>query len=68
MGYQHITVEPLSGALGAEISGVDIAAPIDQATFDEIRKAWNNHLVVFFRDQPLDDAALMTFGKRFAPL
>ena len=68
MTYQRISVEPLSGALGAEIAGVDIGGSLDDATFAEIRKAWHEHLVIFFRDQPLDDASLMSFGRRFAPL
>jgi alpha-ketoglutarate-dependent taurine dioxygenase len=66
--YRRITVSPISGALGAEIGGVDISRPIDDATFAEIRRAWNENLVIFFRDQTLDDDALVAFGRRFAPL
>jgi len=66
--YYRITVSPIAGALGAEISGVDIGKPIDDETFAEIRRAWNEHLVIFFHDQRLDDEALMAFGRRFAPL
>ena len=46
-----ITVEPIAGALGAEISGVDLASDLDDAVVAEIRRAWLEHLVVFFRDQ-----------------
>lgn len=66
--YDRIVVHPLAGAIGAEISGVDIGGPIDDATFAEIRRAWNAHLVVFFHGQTLDDDALVAFGRRFAPL
>src|SRR5690349_24672977 len=66
--YGRISVSPLAGALGAEIGGVDISRPIDDATFAEIRRAWNENLVVFFRGQSLDDDALVAFGRRFAPL
>jgi len=66
--YYRIAVSPIAGALGAEISGVDISRPIDDATFAEIRRAWNEHLVIFFREQTLDDDALVAFGRRFAPL
>jgi taurine dioxygenase len=66
--YRRIAVAPIAGALGAEISGVDIGKPIDDATFAEIRRAWNENLVIFFRDQTLDDDALVAFGRRFAPL
>jgi alpha-ketoglutarate-dependent taurine dioxygenase len=66
--YYRIGVSPIAGAIGAEISGVDISEPIDDATFAEIRRAWNAHLVIFFRGQTLDDDALVAFGRRFAPL
>jgi taurine dioxygenase len=64
--YDRISVSPLAGALGAEIGGVDISRPVDSATFAEIRRAWDEHLVVFFRGQSLDDDALVAFGRRFA--
>jgi taurine dioxygenase len=66
--YYRISVAPIAGALGAEIDGVDIGKPIDDATFAEIRRAWNENLVIFFRNQTLDDDALVAFGRRFAPL
>jgi len=66
--YRRITVAPIAGALGAEIGGVDISRPIDDATFAEVRRAWNENLVIFFRGQTLDDDALTAFGRRFAPL
>ena len=68
MSYDRITVSPIAGALGAEIGGVDISRPIDDATFAEIRRAWVANLVIFFRGQTLDDEALTAFGRRFAPL
>ena len=45
-----LEVEPIAGAIGAEITGVDLA-DLDDATVAEIRRAWLEHLVVFFRDQ-----------------
>ncbi|MCG8544868.1 MAG: TauD/TfdA family dioxygenase [Alphaproteobacteria bacterium] len=68
MTYDRIRVTPISGAIGAEIDGVDISGDIDDDTFAEIRRAWLDHLVIFFRDQSLDDESLKTFGRRFAPL
>src|SRR6266478_1845411 len=38
-------------ALGAEIRGVDLARPIDDETFAAIERAYNDHAVIFFRDQ-----------------
>ena len=51
--YDRISVTPIAGALGAEISGVDISRSIDDATFAEIRRAWTQNLVIFFRGQSL---------------
>lgn len=63
--YQRITVTPISGTIGAEIGGVDVAAELDAATILEIRRALLNHLVVFFRDQALDVARHKAFTRRF---
>ena len=63
-----ITVEKIAGALGAEIAGVDLAGDLDDATVAAIRRALLDHLVVFFRDQRLDPAALVNFGRRFGRL
>ena len=56
-------IRRIAGALGAEIHGVDLAdAPDDAISF--IRKAWLEHLVVFFREQKLSSAQYMAFAKR----
>ena len=52
--YRTITVTPISGSLGAEIGGVDLADDVDDDVVAEIRQAWLAHLVVFFRDQVLE--------------
>ena len=52
MTYEHIQVEPIAGALGAEVGGVDLAA-VGDAQFAEIRQAFLTHQVVFFRDQEI---------------
>ena len=51
--YRTINVFPIAGALGAEVAGVDLATGLTDETVAEIRRAWLEHLVVFFRDQPL---------------
>ena len=66
-GYRRIEVEPTSGALGAEILGVDLAR-VDDATFEEIFRAWLEYGVVFFRDQKLDPARQVLFSERFGEL
>ena len=46
-------VQPIAGALGAEIRGVDLAEDLPDATVGAIRQALLDHLVIFFRDQDL---------------
>ncbi len=63
-----LTVEPIAGALGAEISGVDLGRTLPDETWDQIRRAFLEHQVVFFRDQRLDPERLKVFGRRFGTL
>jgi taurine dioxygenase len=65
-GRCHVT--PLSDAIGAEVRGIDVSQSIDDATFARIRAAWLEHLVLMFRNQRLDDAALVRFTSRFGEL
>ncbi|MCG3187647.1 MAG: (R)-phenoxypropionate/alpha-ketoglutarate-dioxygenase [Rhodocyclaceae bacterium] len=65
MAYRHIEVRRIAGALGAEVHGVDLARPLSAEVTDEIRRAWLDHLVLFFRDQPLDLPAYMAFAQQF---
>jgi taurine dioxygenase len=62
--YRTIRVEPLVGALGAEIAGVDLASDFSAETLAEIRRAWLDHLVVFFRDQELAPERFLAFARR----
>src|SRR5216684_9324350 len=68
MGYRHIRVEPISGKVGAEIAGVDLRAPLADGVFAEIRHAFGEHGVVFFRDQHLTPEQHIAFAERFAPI
>ena len=62
---EPLRVEPVAGALGAEISGVDLSRDLSDATVAEIRRIWLEHLVVFFRDQDLPPARFLAFARRF---
>ena len=66
--YERIGVRSLSGALGAEITGVDLSKPLDDAVFAEIRRAFHDHLVIFFRDQAISPADHVAFTERFGPV
>ncbi|MDD9878560.1 MAG: TauD/TfdA family dioxygenase [Magnetovibrio sp.] len=65
---QLIGVKPASGTLGAEITGVDLSKPLDDATFAEVRQAFLDHLVIFFRGQDLPPASHVAFTERFGAL
>ena len=64
-GYNHIEVKPISGAIGAEVFGVDIAKPLDDAVIAEIRGAFLDHLVICIRDQTLEPRTQLAFAQRF---
>ena len=68
MAGQTIEVKPISGALGAEIAGVDLSQALDKASFAAIHQALLDHLVIFFRDQTLSPDQQVAFGRRFGPL
>jgi alpha-ketoglutarate-dependent 2,4-dichlorophenoxyacetate dioxygenase len=63
-----ITITPLHPLFGATISGVDLGPPLDDATFGAIRAALDEHSLLVFHDQPLDDARQVAFSERFGPL
>ena len=48
-------ITPLSKALGAEITGLDLRAPLDDATVKAIRDAFDQHIFVVFRAQELSE-------------
>jgi taurine dioxygenase len=62
---RHIEVRPIAGALGAEIHGVDIAQRLDGAVVAEIRQAFLDHLVIFFRNQELTPQQQLAFARQF---
>lgn len=66
--YSHIKVEPLAGALGAEIFGVDLSAGLEPAMLEEVKRAFNEYLVIFFRDQQASDNDLASFARHFGDL
>lgn len=65
--YNRISVKPIGGYLGAEIEGADLAN-LDEETFAEIRRAFADHLVIFFKGQSLTPLQWESFGGRFGEL
>ena len=68
MRNSQIEVTPTSGAVGAIVSGVDLANGLDDAAVGAIRLALNEHGVVFFRDQRLTPEQHIAFAERFGPI
>src|ERR1700681_3265887 len=68
MTYRSIQVHPVSGALGAEISGVDLSRDLDEPVIGEIRRALVENCVIFFRSQKLTPDQHLAFGRRFGEL
>jgi Probable taurine catabolism dioxygenase len=60
-----LDVKPIAGAIGAEIHGVDLTAPLSDDDIQAIRAVWLDHGVVFFRNQPLEPGAFQAFAERF---
>jgi taurine dioxygenase len=60
-------VTPLTGALGAEIEGIDLATADDE-TFIQIRRALTDHMVLIFRDQKMTLEDQKALGRRFGEL
>ena len=61
----QLQVRKIAGALGAEISGVDLRRELDAGTTAALRQALLDHLVIFFRDQDLSPAQFLGFSRHF---
>ena len=68
MAESALEIRRVAGALGAEISGVDLSADLPDAVIAQIRRALVEHQVIFFRDQSLTPERQVAFGRRFGPL
>lgn len=60
-----VRVKPVTGHIGADISGVDLSQPVSDVDVAAIRQALLKHKVVFFRGQNVDHAAQVAFTSRF---
>lgn len=65
VGSTAIQVRPLNNVIGAEVSGVDLRSPLEDAQVDAIRRALHDHLVLFFRGQDITDAEQLDFARNF---
>jgi len=63
-----LQVEPIAGALGAEVHGVDLAQPLAPATKEALHQAWMEHQVLFLRDQAITVEQHKAFARNFGEL
>lgn len=68
MDSDAIEITPLTPGIGAEIRGVDLAEPLANRQVQVLHDALAQHLVIFFRDQPLDFESHKRFGRYFGDL
>ena len=61
-------IAPVSGVIGADVEGLDLAAPLGEDAVQRLRDAFNEHQVLFFRDQELTPEQQIAFGRQFGEL
>jgi taurine dioxygenase len=66
--HQDFEVRPFDAPVGAEIVGLDIGRPIDEADFRRIHRAHLDHHVLVFRDQRITPDQHIAFSRSFGPL
>ncbi|HLB29912.1 MAG TPA: TauD/TfdA family dioxygenase [Gammaproteobacteria bacterium] len=66
--FRHLDVEPLTGAAGCEIRGVDLRHIPAPEVLDEIMLAFEHFLVIVFRDQELSIDQHKAFSRCFGEL
>jgi taurine dioxygenase len=62
-GHQQVAMERVAGSLGAEVSNVDLRST-DDSTVQQIRDAFLEHKVIFFRDQNLTPQEFLDFASK----
>ena len=63
-----ISVTRLHPVIGAEVLGVDLSRPLDDATVRQIKTAWYQHTVLVFRDQKISEDDQRRFAALFGPV
>ena len=58
-------VIPSGAALGADVQGIDFSKPLNDDDRAFVTQAWNDHMVLRFRDQDLEDEDLIRLADEF---
>ena len=62
-----LNLTPLTPSIGAEISGVDLARPLDDGIRERLQQALAEHLALVFRDQALTPPQYLAAAEAFGP-
>jgi alpha-ketoglutarate-dependent taurine dioxygenase len=63
--FRNFRIEPLTGALGGTVSGVNLAEQLTTDTVAELRLALLEFKVLFFRNQELDEERHLALARHF---
>jgi len=63
-----LEIRPLTKHIGAELRGIDLRQPLDEASQKAIYKAWLDHLVIVFPDQKLEQEDLLRVSSYFGEI
>ena len=63
-----LKITPVSDVCGAEISGIDVTAPLAPEDVAAIEAAFNRHKVLVIKEQPMTARQLADFSANFGPL
>jgi taurine dioxygenase len=66
--HNSLEIEPVTGAIGAEIKGLDISEKLSPQAVADLRAALEEHLVIFMRDQQPSPDQLKAFTANFGEL
>lgn len=62
-----LTIEPISSALGARVTGVDLREALDDSTFTRIEAALHDHCFIVLPSQSVEPAQFVAFARRWGP-
>lgn len=73
MAIAELVVQPIEARrrhplIGAEVRGLDLSRPLDEATRARVHDLWMEHLVLVFPGQSISDEQHIAFGKNFGEL
>src|SRR5690625_5283901 len=65
---QAFEVEPIGATIGAEVHGLDLSLPLDEATRERLEETLIRYKVIYVRGQKLTSAQHVALGRQFGEL